>query len=282
MQTISARSVGALALAAGIAAFAPPASAALPTMTAEQIVERNVAARGGLSAWRGVTTLAWKGKMTAGGSSYAEVVNGKLVTKERPETELPFRLELKRPNKSRLELEFQGSKSVQIYDGTAGWKLRPFLGPKGPESFTADELKQVQDEPGIDGYLIDFAAKGTKVELSGTEKVGGHDCYRIVVTTKGGRHRRVWIDGQSFLEAKIEGEPRRFDGRMHPVAVYQSEYRSEKGLVIPHVIETEVQGVPRREKTTIETVDVNPALDDARFTQASLAMPANAPAAPKP
>ena len=279
MQTISLRSVGVLVVAAAIGVAALPASAALPTMSADQVVERNVTARGGLGAWRGVTTLAWRGKMTAGGSTYADVVNGKIVTKERPEMELPFRLELKRPNKSRLELEFQGSKSVQIYDGTAGWKLRPYLGRTDPEQFSADELKQVQDEPGIDGYLIDFAAKGAKVQLSGTDKVGGRDCYRLVVTGKNGRAHRVWVDGQTFLDAKIEGEPRRLDGRMHPVAVYPSEYRSEKGLMIAHLIETEVQGVSRREKTTIESVEVNPALDDARFTKQSLTAPA--PVAPK-
>jgi outer membrane lipoprotein-sorting protein len=272
------RTFGLLAVVAATGLATLPASAALPAMTADQVVEKNVAARGGLAAWRGVTALAWNGKMAAGGSTYAEIVNGKLQTKERPEMQLPFRLELKRPNRTRLELEFQGTKAVQIYDGGAGWKLRPYLGRKDPESFTADEIKQVQDEPGIDGYLIDFAARGAKVELSGTEKVGGRDCYRLLVTSKGGRARRVWVDGQTFLDAKIEGEPRRVDARMHPVAIFPSDFRPEKGLMIPHVLETEVQGAGRREKTTIESVEVNPKLDDARFTKASLALPAVAAA----
>jgi hypothetical protein len=271
----------AIAAAAGLAWL--PASAALPSMTADQVVEKNVAARGGLAAWRGVTALAWSGKMAAGGSTYAEIVNGKLQTKERPEMELPFRLELKRPNKTRLELEFQATKAVQVYDGSAGWKLRPYLGRNDPEAFTADEIGQVQDEPGIDGYLIDFAARGAKVELSGNEKIAGRDCYKLVVTSKGGRTRRVWVDGQTFLDAKIEGEPRRLDARVRPVAIYPSDFRPEKGLMIPHVLETEVQGVGRREKTIIESVEVNPNLDDARFTKASLARPAaaQAPAATK-
>jgi len=269
------RSFGTLAAATCALVAAGPAAAALPALSAQQIVDKNVAARGGLAAWRNVTTLVWTGKMTAGGSTYTTVVSGRVQTKERPETELPFRLELKRPDKSRLELDFSGAKAVQLFDGTAGWKLRPYLGRSDPEPFSAEELKEVQDEPGIDGYLIDYAAKNAKVQVSGTEKIEGRDCYRLVVTSKGGRARSVWVDGQSFLEAKIEGNPRRLDGRPHPVAIFPREFRSEHGLLIPHVLETAVHGVNRREKTTIETVQVNPALDDARFTKASLA-----PAAP--
>lgn len=256
-----------------VLALAPalPARAALPSLSAEQIAEKNVAARGGLAAWRDVKTLSWKGRMTAGGATMVAVDKGKLQTKERPEAELPYALELKRPNKSRLELDFAGSKAVQVYDGTAGWKLRPYLGRTDAEPFTADELRQAQEEPGIDGYLIDYAAKGAKVQLAGTDKVEGRDCYKLKVTAKSGRARHVWVDGQTFLDAKIEGDPRKLDGRPHAVAVYPREFKAEHGLMIPRVLETAVQGVQRREKITIESVAVNPAIDDARFAKPAAA-----------
>jgi outer membrane lipoprotein-sorting protein len=261
------RRLYAIAILALALAPAVPARAALPPLSAEQIVEKNVAARGGLAAWRGVKTLSWKGKMTAGGATYVTVVKGKLQTKERPEAELPFALELKRPDKSRLELDFAGTTAVQVYDGTTGWKLRPYLGHTEAEPFTADELKQVQDEPGIDGYLIDYAAKGAKVQLAGTDKVEGRDCYKLKVTSKSGHARHVWVDGQTFLDAKIEGDPRKLDGKPHVVEVYPREFRAEQGLMIPHLLETAVQGVKGREKITIESVAVNPALEDKRFAK---------------
>ena len=37
---------------------------------------------------------------------------------------LPFRLEMKRPRKSRLAMDFAGKTAVQVYDGQNGWKLR--------------------------------------------------------------------------------------------------------------------------------------------------------------
>ena len=256
------------------AAVATPAPAVaraptLPPLTAEQIVERNVTARGGLAAWKAVQTMSWKGKMGAGGTTYMTVsAKGRLQQKEREEMQLPYRLEFKRPLKSRLELDFNGQTAVQLYDGVKGWKWRPYLGRDEWQPYSADELRQAAAEPGIDGYLIDHAGKGAKVELAGTDKVEGHATYKLKVTRKDGQVRQVWVDGQSFLELKVDGAPRRLDGKLHGVAVYLRDYKQDQGLMVPHLQETVVQGVPKNEKVTIESVTLNPPLDDARFTNA--------------
>jgi hypothetical protein len=256
------------------AAVAPPVTAVaraptLPALTAEQIVERNVTARGGLVAWKAVQTMSWKGKMGAGGTTYMTVsAKGRLQQKEREEMQLPYRLEFKRPLKSRLELDFNGQTAVQVYDGVKGWKWRPYLGRDEWQPYSADELRQAAAEPGIDGYLIDHAGKGAKVELAGTDKVEGHAAYKLKVTRKDGQVRQVWVDGQSFLELKVDGAPRRLDGKLHAVAVYLRDYKQDQGLMVPHLQETVVQGVPKNEKVTIESVTLNPPLDDARFTNA--------------
>ena len=44
-------------------------------------------------------------------------------------------MEAKRPDKSRVEIEFAGTTAVQVYDGTHGWKLRPFLNRSDVEPF---------------------------------------------------------------------------------------------------------------------------------------------------
>jgi hypothetical protein len=279
--------LGTASLSAGISAGAEPAAqpaaaraataaaaparvptASLPAMSAAQVVEKNVAARGGLAAWRAVQTMSWKGKMGAGATTYAVITpKGKLEQKEREETQLPFSLEFKRPLKSRLEIEFNGQTAIQVFDGTSGWKLRPFLGRYDWDAFTPEEQQQAAADPGIDGLLIDYAAQGAKVESAGTEMVEGHAAYKLKVTRKDGQIRHAWVDGQSFLELKVDGEPRKLDGRPHAVALYLRDFKRDRGLMIPHVLETAVQGFPRTEKVTIDSVAVNPPLDDARFTK---------------
>jgi hypothetical protein len=243
-------------------------------MTAEQIIERNVTARGGLQAWRGVQTLSMSGKLEAGGNESSTypvqgVKRGGVQLPKRPaeQMQLPFRLESKRSRKLRLEIDFRGQTAIQTYDGTNGWKLRPYLNRHEVEPFTADEMKAAAFQSDLDGPLVDYAAKGTKAELEGTEKVEGKDNYRLKLTFKDGHSQHVWVDAKTFLESKIEGTPRRLDGKYHPVEIYYREYKTVSGIVVPYVTETKVQGVKQTEKIEVEQVVVNPPVEDSRFAK---------------
>jgi len=223
---------------------------ALGSLTASQLIDRNVAAKGGLQAWRAVHTMTFSGKMDAGGKS---------------KTQLPFVLEKRRPRKTRVELVFKNDTAVQVYDGVNGWKLRPYLGRRTVEPYTPEELKSASYESDVDGPLVDYAVKGNKVELEGVEKVENQDAYKLKVTLKGGLVQHIWLDAGTFLEVKVEGTPRRMDNKMRPVAIYLRDYRSVNGLKVPYVIETAVEGNRETHKMFIESVAVNPKLDDALF-----------------
>lgn len=248
-------------------------AAAAPTLSAAQIVEKNIAARGGAGAWRSVHTLSWSGKMEAGGNDQHYLKAPGVITpppgasKTAPQLELPFVLEMKRGRKQRLELQFDGQTAVQVYDGSRGWKVRPFLNRHEVEPFTADEAKAAASEADLDGLLMGAAASGTRVDVEGVEQIDGREAYKLKLTRKDKSVLHDWIDAQSFLEVKIEGTPRKLDGRSHAVFVYMRDYRTVNGLQIPHVLETAVQGVDRVEKISIEKVAVNPKLEDSRFAK---------------
>lgn len=221
-------------------------------MTVAQIVEKNAKARGGLEAWRAVSSMTMSGEMDAGGKK---------------NTMLPFVMSMKRPYKSRLEIRFQDQPAVQVYDGTQGWKVRPFLGRDDVEPFSPAEAKVASGWPQLDGPLINYAAKGTKVELQGTEAVEGKDAYKLKLTMKNGEQRNLWIDASSFLEVKIDGDPRKMDGKLRNVAIYYRDFKKVNGLSVPYVTETVVDGVGQTHKMNIQTVTLNPPLDDTIFAK---------------
>jgi len=223
-----------------------------PKLSATEIAERNVSARGGLQAWRTVQTMSYSGKLEAGGKENVQ---------------LPFFMEMKRPRKTRVEIEFANDKAVQVYDGANGWKLRPYLGRRDVEPFSADELKASSMEFDLDGPLVDHATKGIQVDLEGVETVEGHDAYKLKLAMKDGQVRHLWVDTQTFLDVKIEGIPRRMDGKMRPVEIYYRDYKTVNGLMVPYVLETTVQGVKQSHKMTIDSVVVNPKLEDSLFVK---------------
>lgn len=237
--------------AAAVMGMAPRTGLA-QSLTGDQIIEKNVAARGGLKAWRDVQTMRLTGKMDAGGKSNVQ---------------LPFTMELKRPRMSRLEIQFAGSKAIQVYDGTRGWKVRPFLGRVQVEQFTPEELQIAAEQGELDGLLIDHDAKGIKVALLGIEQVEGHNAYKLKLTLKNGQSRDLWVDAQSFLEVKIEGFPRKLNGRLRKVETYYRNYQPVDGLMVPFVLETAVEKFNPTRKITFESVVLNPKLEESAFAR---------------
>lgn len=238
-----------MALCAASLAFLGSAASAAD-LSAAQISERNAAARGGVAAWRAVQSMTMTGEMDAGGKTDAKV---------------PYTMSLKRPHMSRLEIRFDNQTAVQTYDGKQGWKYRPYLGRAEAEPLTPAELQSEQASDELDGPLIDAERKGTRVEVAGVDKVEGKDTYRLRLTNAAGASRNLWIDAASFLEVKIDGEPRKLDGRAHKVAVFFRDYKSVNGLNIPHTLETVVEGVKQTRKIVVKSVAINPKLDDALF-----------------
>ena len=285
--------LGALAcLGLPAAVWAADGKAVAGGLTVEQIVEKHVAARGGLVAWRAVQTMSWAGRMDAGvGDSVARSQNyvvqtwGKKAPKVRQaaleavqkgeapkeegpkQVQLPFLLEMKRPGMSRIELEFAGKTAIQVYDGKNGWMKRPYLNRDDWEPFSAEQLKASAGMWDMDGPLIDHAAKGTRVALEGVEKVDGQDAWKLKLTLKDGTAQHIWIDQKSFLDVKVEGTPRQMDGRMHAVWVTQRDFRKVDGVMLPFELVTVVDGYPDRHWMQLEKVTVNPKLDYSRFVK---------------
>ena len=268
-------------------AKAPAAKPAVANLSAAQIVEKHVAARGGAPAWKAVQALQFSGKLEAGRrDSYTRSMgyvryNNSAGKGGHPgaasdardkdageQVLLPFTLDMKRPHLSRLEVAFAGKTAIQVYDGTRGWKVRPFLNRNDVEPLTADETRSAEaTREDLEGPLLDYAAKGTKVEFEKVEAVEGQDAYRLKLTMKSGAIRHMWIDAKTFLDVKVDGVPRRMDGKMHDVYVYQRDFRKVEGVMIPFTVETAVVGYPDTHKMIIEKATVNPKLDDALFTK---------------
>ena len=285
----------------GMAAALTAATAALAAaqLPVEQILSRNAAARGGLEAWRKVTTISLAGQMDANKPMSsrpdyhppAQAPKGHIAAGATPPPtavdpdkviELPYRLEMKRPLKTRLEIDVSGKTAVQVYDGVQGAKLRPFLGRDTVEPYTRVELDLAATEQELDGPLIDHERKGTKVVLDGVEPVNGSEAYKLKLTYKNGTVHHLWVDATSFLDVKMDAT-RHIDGKNRPVETYLKNYKSVNGLMFPMTTETVIPGVPGSSKIVVASVTVNPSLDDSRFKlETTPPKPGAKPGAAKP
>jgi len=254
---------------AAVSLGAAPAAGAKPTagqraeknvaaagakLTAEQLVEKNVAARGGLEAWRKIQTMIW---------------TGHLESEHGPMPSMPFVMEQKRPNQTHFEINSMGQRTVRVFDGTHGWKLRPAQsGRADAQPYTPEELKFAQRAPGMDGPLIDYAAKGNLVSLESLDAIEGRKAYRLSVRLASGEQDQLWVDAQTFLETRFDrvvdgaaGVPRRV------VSIFYRDYKTFEGVQIPSVIETGTGPGHTPDKMVIERVVLNAPLDEWAFSR---------------
>ena len=235
-----------------LALLAPIASA----QTVDELLARNIEAKGGLKKLKAVQTMRATGKMVMGQG-----------------LEAPFIMMNKRPKNTRLEFTFQGMTGVQAYDGKTAWMSMPFMGKKDPEAMASDEAKVFEEQADFDGPLVDYKEKGNTVELAGEEQVEGAEAFKLKVTLKNGDVRHIYLDAETYLEIKVEAK-RTIRGTEVEGESYMADYKEVDGMMMAHSIETGAKGSPQRQKIVIEKVELNPGIPDSLFK-----MPVVAPAA---
>jgi outer membrane lipoprotein-sorting protein len=232
--------------------------AAAQAQSADEIIAKNLQARGGKDKIKAVQSARISGKMVLGQGM-----------------EAPFTLEMSRPNKMRMEFTLQGMTGVQAFDGTTGWSVMPFMGKKDPEAMSADESKQAAEQADMDGVLVDYKEKGSQVEYAGKVDVEGTPAHKLKVTKKNGDVVNVYIDAEHYMEIKDEGKAKVRGQEIEGETVF-GDFKTVDGLIFPFSIEQRAKGAPGGMTMAVDKVEVNPTVDATRFN-----MPA-APAAPKP
>jgi outer membrane lipoprotein-sorting protein len=234
-----------------LALLAPIASIA-SAQTVDELIAKNIEAKGGKDKLKAVKSSRTTGKMTMG------------------QYEIPMTMVQKRPDRFRLEFSFQGMTAIQAYDGKTAWGSMPMMGKKEPEVMGEDETKAAEEQADMDGPLMDYKQKGNTVELIGKEQVEGADAYKIKCTLKNGEERYIYLDAETYLDIKNEAK-RKIRGNEVESESYMSDYKEVSGMMVPFSIENGVKGSPQRQKLVLEKVELNVDLPDSLF-----ALPANA------
>lgn len=232
------------------ASLIPPALTAqeLKPPTVDELVAKNIEAKGGIDALHAVRSLRLKGKML--------VNQGQL--------ELAFVETKRRPGQLRSEATLQGMTLVQAYDGTEGWKISPFGGRKDPEKMSADDAKSLIEDAEIDGPLVDWEAKGSTVEYLGPEDVDGTLAHKLKVVRKNGDISYVYLDPDHFLEIRILTQ-RQEQGAQVEVETDLGDYEKIAGVYFPFSIEAGPKGATDKQKVIFEKAEANVPVEDAEF-----------------
>ncbi len=230
----------------------------MQAQTADELVEKNIQAKGGIEKIKAIKSVRISGKLTLGGGFTAASIQ-----------------ENQRPNLVRETFSLQGMTAVTAYDGATGWQIQPFGGHKDPELMGEDDLKDLLLDADFDGPLVDYKEKGNTVEYLGHDVVDGDDALRLKVTLKDGDIVYYFLDPDTNLE--IRKEVQEFiRGSVRESVIEFGSYKPVNGVMYPYSVSQGSKANPGAQTTTVEKIEANISIEKTDF-----AVPASLKQAPK-
>jgi outer membrane lipoprotein-sorting protein len=234
-------------------------AAVAAAQSADEIVNKSIAARGGLEKIKAVNSVRLTGRINLG-----------------PEIEGMLLAEMERPGKMREQVTVGDKSVIRTTDGSTGWSLNQFAGQEIAVQLSAEEMAMMAQKADFDRPLVDYQAKGNKIELLGQEPVEGKPAYKLKVTLKDGQVRYDYIDAGSFQEVKWEGQIVVEGKQVNAKSIF-SDYRLVDGVMYPFRIDSETEGSPNKQVINFDKVEINPHLDAADFAKPAVPKPPETP-----
>ncbi len=223
--------------------------------SADEIIQKNIEARGGYDAIKSIKSFKVVGKSLFGNMEFS------------------FKRYIKKPDCYRSESYFGDRVMITGSNGDTTWSNMPNRSGRMVRSMGQSRRRGfMAGIPELEGPLVDYKEKGHTVELVGRENMQGTEVFKLKVNLKDGNTKYYYIDTEYYLVLKEESL-RRFQDREFVNETYYSDYKEVDGLLIPHSIEIKRGGMQRARggrfggsfQIVIEKIEINPELDPSIF-----------------
>ncbi len=218
-------------------------------LTVDEIIEKNIEAKGGKERLEAVKATKATGKLFAMGGM-----------------EAPFVMYHKRPNNYRFEATIQGMSMVQAYDGETAWNIMPWTGSTEPQKASDMQAQTVKQQADMDGLLLNYKDKGYKIELIGKEDMEGTEVYHLRLSNLGmleGMTIDMYLDAEYFLEIKqtMKGK---YEGQDFDVTTVMGDYKEVDSMMMAHSIDVQMGG-QTVSTLSMDKIEINPEINDSIF-----------------
>ena len=209
--------------------------------TADDIVNKHIAAIGGLDNWKKIKSMKMTGSINAGG------------------TELPVTITTLNGKGSRMEFSINGMINYTIITPKDGWMYFPVQGQTKPEAMPEEAVKQSQDQLDVQGPLVDYKAKGNKITYLGKDDVEGTDCYKLKVVYTNGKEETMYFDASNYYNIRVVEKVKANGKEVEQTVNYSNYQKLPEGIVFPMTIESGNGPV------ALKSVEVNKPVDESIF-----------------
>jgi len=179
--------------------------------TVDEIIQKYSATMGDLEAIKKITSIKISGIFSV------------------QENDFPLTTQVVNEKAMRTDIDIMGQLVTNCYFNGKGWKVNPFVGIPSPTEVSDTELNDFKEQCFISGSLMDYKARGHKVELKGEADVGGIKTYKIVLTRNDGKMSDYYISQADFT-LKKSVTVREFQGQGLEIETFYSNLKDFNGV----------------------------------------------------
>jgi len=216
--------------------------------TVDDVIQKYSKAMGGLPAFKAIKTMKTTGTITTQGVDLAltsQIINGKAV---------------------RTDVQAMGQSVINAYKDGKGWKINPFAGVTTVTDMTPEELIDFKSQSMIASQLMDYKARGHKVELQGQEDVEAIKTYKIKLTNKDDNKVTTYFISVADNTIIKSVSTRQIQGQEIEIETFYSDIKDFNGLKFPMLRTQKMQGQVFQE-IKIANIEFNVTVDEKIFNK---------------
>jgi hypothetical protein len=218
---------------------------ALQAQTADDIISKHIEAIGGREKLSGITSVHFENTLQVQGNdapSKIVILNGKGY---------------------RSESDFNGQKIVQVYTDKGGWGVNPMTGATEPQTMPEQQYKAGAEQIYAVPFL-GYAARGSKAELLGQEKVGDVNAYKIKLNYKDNSSAIYFIDPATYYVIKTVRSSEMMGQPVDVTVTYSNFKKTDYGWVVPEDFQVDMGGQFSL-TAKVNKIEVNKPVDASLF-----------------
>ncbi len=189
-------------------------SARPQALSAEQVVEKALAALGGKEALEKIQTQVISGKAEDSAGSVR-----------------PYQLWRKAPDKTRRKMDVGGYLQERVFDGTRGWWKQTYENIINVYEISGPELARVKRASTFNPLLF-YLKAGVPMEIKGKDKIKGAEAYVVQFSPQEGSPEFFYFDSHSFLLLREVRQVPTNQGEVK-VTIDYSDYRKVGQIMLP-------------------------------------------------
>jgi hypothetical protein len=187
----------------------------IEAQTLDEIIDKNIAARGGKEKLLALNSVSMEGTLSLNGQN------------------IPVTIIQLNNKGQKVTLTINGMVNYTIQTKDSGWNYFPIQGQTKPEVMPSAVIKEMSDGLDIQGSFINYKEKGYSVELIGKEDVDGTQCFKIRMVTNSGLEETLFIDPISYYVIKTVEKTKASGQEQEQAQTFSNFKRLDTGYVFP-------------------------------------------------